>query len=354
MSGQPGYRTALVGKWHLGLLDKHHPTKNGYDYFMGFRGGGTTPVDPVLEKEGRQQQFQGLTTDILTDHALEFLEKEKDGPFLLSLHYRAPHTRWLPVAPEDWRPFADLNPIVFNPDFPYLDIERVKRMTREYLASVKGVDRNLGRVLAKLDELGLAENTVIAYSSDHGYNMGHNGVWHKGNGHYVLTRNPPASANIPDGQRPNMWDRSIKVPTAVVWPGVVPAGTVLEETVSNLDWFPTLVAVAGGAIPADKIVRGRDLRPLLDGTAKNWENDLYGEYSTKHQTRTHMRMYRTPRWKLVRDLLNPERDELYDLRADPHETTNAIRLPANRKIVARLSAELAAKMKETGDRLMKR
>ena len=174
--------------WALGLSGAPHASTPNYDYFMGFRGGGTTPVDPVLEKEGRQQQFQGLTTDILTDHALEFLEKEKDGPFLLSLHYRAPHTRWL----------------------------------------------------------------------------------------------------------------------------------------------------------------------LLDGTAKNWENDLYGEYSTKRETRTHMRMYRTPRWKLVRDLLNPERDELYDLRADPHETTNAIRLPAKRKIVARLSAELAAKMKETGDRLMKR
>lgn len=344
-----GYRTGLVGKWHLGLLDEHHPTKNGYDSFMGFRGGGTTPIDPVLEKEGKERQFQGLTTDILTDHALEFLEKEKDGPFLLSLHYRAPHTRWLPVAPEDWLPFAGLNPIVFNPDFPYLDIERVKRMTREYLASTKGVDRNLGRLLAKLDELGLTENTVIVYSSDHGYNMGHNGVWHKGNGHYVLTRNPPASANIPDGQRPNMWDRSIKVPTAMIWPGVVAAGTVLEETVSNLDWLPTIVAIAGGEIPVGTIVRGRNLKPLLDGTAKNWENDFYGEYSTKHQSRTHMRMYRTPRWKLVRDFMNPERDELYDLRVDPHETTNSIRMPANRKIVARLSVKLAAAMQEIGD-----
>lgn len=346
---QAGYRTGLVGKWHLGLTDAHHPTQNGYDYFMGFRGGGTTPVDPLLEKEGKERQFEGLTTDILTDHAIEFLEKEKDGPFLLSLHYRAPHTRWLPVAPEDWLPFADLNPILFNPDFPYLDVERVKRMTREYLASVKGVDRNLGRLTAKLDELGLAQNTVIVYSSDHGYNMGHNGVWHKGNGHYVLTRNPPASANIPDGQRPNMWDRSIKVPTAVVWPGVIAPGTVLEETVSNLDWFPTMAAMAGAAIPADAVVRGRDLRPLLDGSASGWENDFYGEYSTKHQSRTHMRMMRTPRWKLVRDFLNPERDELYDLRADPHETTNAIRLPAHRKLVARLSAALAARMQEIGD-----
>ncbi len=345
------YRTGLVGKWHLGLLDQHHPTNNGYQYFMGFRGGGTTPVDPVLEKEGKEQPFKGLTTDILTDHALQFLENEKAGPFLLSLHYRAPHTRWLPVAPEDWAPFADLNPIIPNPSFPYLDIQRVKRMTREYLASTKGVDRNLGRVMAKLDELDLSEKTIIIYSSDHGYNMGHSGVWHKGNGHYVLTRNPPATANIPDGQRPNMWDRSINVPTAVVWPGVVRPGTVLEQTISNLDWFPTIVAMAGGELPPDKIVRGRNLLPLLDGSAKNWDNALYGEYSTKHQSRTHMRMLRTPRWKLVRDFMNPQRDELYDLRSDPDETTNMVRLPRNRNVVERLSAELADKMAEVGDRL---
>jgi uncharacterized sulfatase len=181
--------------------------------------------------------------------------------------------------------------------------------------------------------------------------MGHSGVWHKGNGHYVLTRNPPASANVPDGQRPNMWDRSINVPTAVVWPGVVPAETVLEETVSNLDWFPTIVAMAGADIPPDTVVRGRNLSPLLDGTATAWDNALYGEYSTKHQSRTHMRMLRTPRWKLVRDFMNPERDELYDLQADPDETTNMLWLPRNRKVVERLSAELATKMAEVGDRL---
>ena len=349
-----GYRTGLVGKWHLGLLDKHHPTRNGYDFFMGFRGGGIATVDPVLEKDGEEMPFKGLTADILTTEAMGFLERESGGRFLLSLHYRAPHTRWLPVAPEDWAPFDGLNPIIPNPDFPYLDLERVQRMTREYLASTKSVDRNLGRLLAKLDELGLTETTVIVYTSDHGYNMGESGVWHKGNGHYVLTHNPPATANIPTGQRPNMWDRSIRVPTAVVWPGRVQPGQILEGTVSNLDWFPTLAAIADAEIPAGLVVRGRNLEPLLDGKAEKWDNDLYGEYSTHHQSRTHMRMIRTPRWKLVRDFLNPERDELYDLGADPEETTNLIRLPKARATVEKLSALLTRKMRSVGDRLAER
>ncbi len=350
---QAGYRTGLVGKWHLGLLDKHHPTANGYSYFMGFRGGGVATVDPVLEKDGEERPFQGLTADILTEHALEFLEgtSAEEAPFLLSLHYRAPHTRWLPVAPEDWAPFDGLNPIIPNPDWPYLDLERARRMTSEYLASTKSVDRNLGLLLAKLDEMGLTSDTVIVYTSDHGYNMGHSGVWHKGNGHYVLTRNPPATANIPAGQRPNMWDRSIRVPTAVVWPGRIEAGQVIEETVSNLDWFPTVAAIAGAQIPSGTVVRGRSLLPLFDGTAHRWDNSLYGEYSTHHQSRTHMRMLRSPRWKLVRDFMNPERDEFYDLRADPEETTNLIRHPRAREAIQRLQAELIQSMRTVGDRL---
>lgn len=349
-----GYRTGLVGKWHLGLQDEHHPTKHGYMHFMGFRGGGTRTADPVLEKDGKERQFEGLTADILTAEALDFLEREQAGPFLLSLHYRAPHTRWLPVATEDWAPFDGLNPIIPNPDFPYLDVERVRRMTREYLASTKSVDRNIGLLLERLGELGLADSTVIVYSSDHGYNMGHSGVWHKGNGHYVMTRNPPATANIPDGQRPNMWDRSIRVPTAVVWPGRIEAGTVIESTVSNLDWFPTLVSMAGAKVPADAVVRGRDLVPLLLGTTQDWDDELFGEYSTHHQSRTHMRMLRTPRWKLVRDFLNPERDELYDLASDPEETTNLIFHPKAQAAKETLSRRLAARMRARGDRLASR
>jgi len=344
-----GYKTGLIGKWHLGLPDRYHPTRQGFGSFMGFRGGGTATADPRLEKNGVEKDFQGLTADILTDEALEFLRGNVDDPFALCLFYRAPHTRWLPVADEDWAPFADLNPEIPNPEFPNLDTPRVKQMTREYLASTRTVDRNLGRIVDYLDESGLGENTIIIYSSDHGYNMGHSGVWHKGNGHYVLTKNPTATANIPDGQRPNMWDRSIKVPTAVVWPGVTRPKTRIEETVKNLDWFPTILEMAGVEVPEALTVRGRSIVGLLKGMARNWDNGLYGEYSTHHQTRTETRMYRTPRWKLVRDFLNRERDEFYDLKKDPAEATNLIGERRHSSTIRELHLRILENMRQTGD-----
>lgn len=346
-----GYRTGLVGKWHLGLTDEMHPTQFGYQYFMGFRGGGTSPDNPTLEKGGTAQKFAGFTPDILTQHAFEFIRDAGNQPFCLSLHFRAPHARWLPVAEEDWSPFASLDPTIPNPDYPKLDIPRVKQMTNEYLASVHSVDRNVGRLMTLLDERRLTDNTVVIFSSDHGYNMGHNGISHKGNGHWVLTEPPPGTDNIPKGQRPNMYDHSIRVPTAVRWPGMTKPGSVVENTVSNLDWFPTLLAMAGVPMPKEITMRGRSMVPLLQGNQVEWNDDLYAEYSTKHQSRTHMRMYRTPQWKLVRDFLNAGRDELYDLKNDPGETNNLIHSasPEIQQIVAELHQKILAQMTAIDD-----
>ncbi|MBA2114219.1 sulfatase family protein [Bremerella alba] len=347
-----GYHTGLVGKWHLGTPDTMHPTKFGYNHFMGFRTGGAATKNPTLEKNGTNEKIVGLTTDILTDHALEFLNNAPtDKPFCLSLHYRAPHTAWLPVADEDWAPFADLDPEIPNPDYPNLNVPRVKKMTREYLASVAGVDRNIGRVLQWLEDKGLDEKTVVIFSSDHGYNMGHNGIWHKGNGHWVLTKNPPATENIPNGQRPNMYDNSIRIPTIIRWPGTVEPGTTIEQTVSNLDWFPTLLEMAGVETPSDLKIHGKSIVPILKGNDVPWANDFYAEYSTKHQSHTHMRMVRTPQWKLIRDFLNEGRDELYHLADDPAESNNLIDTdsPEVKAIIKQLDAKILAKMKSIND-----
>lgn len=352
---QNGYRTGLVGKWHLGVPDRYHPTQTGFDYFMGFRTGGTTPSNPTLEKDGETREFEGLTPDILTDHAIEFLNSaspdEADKPFLLSLHFRAPHARWLPVADEDWAPFESLDPTLPHPDNPNLDTERVKRMTREYLASVKSVDRNVGRILSALEEVGHTEDTLIIFTSDHGYSMGHNGIWHKGNGHWVLTQPPPATENIPEGQRPNMYDHSIRVPTAVYWPGTIQAGSRVTQTVSNLDWYPTILAMAGVDLPAGELIRGRNFLPILKGESPDWDNEFYAQYSTHHQSHTHMRMYRTAEWKLIRDFLNKGRGELYNLTVDPGETTNLIASEdtTEKKVISRLDAKILEFMRETSD-----
>lgn len=351
---QAGYDTGLVGKWHIGERPENHPTEVGFNHFMGLLEGGTSPDNPELEKDGERQRFEGLTTDILTDHALEFLGRERSDPFFLALHFRAPHAKWLPVADEDWAPFEDMDPELPHPDYPGLDIERAKKMMREYLASVRGVDRNVGRVLAKLDELGLAENTVVIFSSDHGYNMAHNGIWHKGNGHWLLKKEalPEETENIPSGQRPNLYDASVLVPTLVRWPGVVEPGATIDRTVSNLDWFPTFAEIAGAEIPADASLRGRSIVPLLAGeTPEDWEDEIFLQYSTKHQSRTHMRGWRSPRYKLIRDFLNEGRDEFYDLEADPEETTNLIGKlsEAQKAIVADFDAKIRARMEEIGD-----
>ena len=113
-----GYRTGLVGKWHLGVPDKFHPTKTGFDYFMGFRTGGNKVIRPTLEVNGKDQQVDGYTYDILTDDALRFIDRNKDRAFLLCLHYRAPHTAWLPQPDSDRKPFENLDPKIPNPDFP--------------------------------------------------------------------------------------------------------------------------------------------------------------------------------------------------------------------------------------------
>ena len=349
---QAGYHTGLVGKWHLGLTDAHHPTQTGFDYFMGHRGGGWSPKDPTLEKAGTQQKFKGLTTDILADHAIEFLtERPTDRPFLLVLHFRAPHARWLPVAPADWAPFESLKPKLPHPDYPGLDVDRVERMTREYLASVRGVDRNVGRVLDALKRTGANDHTVIVFTSDHGYSMGHNGIWHKGNGHWVLKKEalPKPTENIPRGQRPNMYDNSLRVPTAIRWPGVTTPGSTIRMSVTQLDWFPTMVAISGSKAPDGKIVRGRNLAPLLQGASSNWQNNVFTQYSTKHQSRTHMRCYRTPEWKLVRDFLNPERDELFHLKSDPDELKNLIGEQQHADTVRQLHKKIVQHMRQIED-----
>lgn len=350
-----GYSTALVGKYHLGERPECHPTNVGFDYFMGFLEGGTTPENPTLEKDGENKKFEGLTVDILTDDALDWMKSaaEKDSPFFLSVHFRAPHTKWLPVAPEDWAPFENMDPTLAHPDYPGLDKERAERMMREYLASVRGVDRNVGRILSSLDELGLSENTVVVYTSDHGYNMAHNGIWHKGNGHWLLKKEmmPPGSENVPSGQRPNLYDNSVLVPTLVRWPGRIEAGSESERTVTNLDWFPTFAEIAGAPLGDDVVVRGRSAVPVMEGKATEWDDEVFLQYSTKHQSETDMRGWRSPRYKLVRDFLNPERDEFYDLEDDPEETTNLInRLsPEHEYAVNSFDAKIRARMDEIGD-----
>ena len=361
---QAGYATALVGKWHVGDWTqdpqrRFHPTRHGFEFFTGLTGGGTTTKDPMIEKDGVERKVEGLTEDILTSEAISYIEKSVGGdrrPFFLFLGLRAPHGQYLPVAPEDAAPYRDLDPAIPNPDYHDLNVASVKKMMREYLSSVTCIDRNVGRLLATLDRLKIGDNTVVIFSSDHGYNMGHNGIWHKGNGIWATKTLPPAKPNIAARYRPNLYDHSLRVPALVRWPGAIKPGTVIEQTVSSLDWYPTILALAGVALPAEVVVRGRNALPLLRGEpVPDWNNDFFAEYSMRVYCRTDMRAYRTAEWKLVRDFLNPDRDELYHLRTDPAEAKNRIgdsRDPTVRAAIAALDARIREEMRRHGDPLL--
>lgn len=323
-----GYATALFGKWHLGHQDRQHPTMHGYQEFKGFRIGGITSKDPKVEIDGVEQRVEGYTSDILTNYALDFISGKaaNDQPFLVSVHYWAPHANqgvltendrtWHPLPDEDWKYFKDLDPVIPNPDYPKLDIHRVKRMTREYLASVHSVDRNVGRLLEQLETLGIADNTIVIFSSDNGFNIGHNGIWHKGNGWWILTDNR--------GDRPNLYDNSLRVPCMVRWPEQIPAGQVCHRVINSMDWYPTLMQMCGLGDPSDQRVRGRNSLPLLCGDTADWNDDLFAQYSMWdwNQGGAQLRAYRTPEWKIVVDRKGIIKNELYNIRLDPDEHFN--------------------------------
>ncbi len=353
-----GYQTALIGKWHVGDEPEQHPSKRGYGYFMGFIGGGTSPKDPVLEKDGKTAKREGFIVDLVADEAIDWIQhRDPSKPFAMSLHFREPHAAYLPVRPEDWDKVKDVEIEVPQPIYPGTDIPRVKKMMKEYLASVASIDRNLGKILTQLDALNLSKNTLVIYTSDHGYNMGHHGIYHKGNGHWVLTPEalPPATANIPKGQRPNMFDTSLKVPMVVRWPEHVSANVENKHVISHLDWLPTFAELAGAKLEDGMTVRGKSIVSLLSNPPPPEPPvDFYAEYSTKHQSTTHMRVYRTADWKLVRDFKNPERDELYHLKADPGEHSNLLRSddPEAGAALKQLDKAIGDKMREIRDPLL--
>jgi uncharacterized sulfatase len=339
-----GYVTGLVGKWHLGTLERYHPTKNGFDHFFGFTGGGNTPMDPTLEKDGKNQKLKGSLPDILTDDAIEFVKANKSKPFALCLHFRAPHAPYAPVPKVDSDPFKNLDPTI--PKYPDLNVAKVKKLTLEYYASVHSVDRNLGRLLAELESLGLLENTIIVFTSDHGYNIGHHGLWHKGNGMWILNNNAT--------RRPNMYETSLAVPLLVRWPGVVKGGTRIDSMVSNIDTFASVLGMLKVAPPQGYKQQGMDFSPLLRGEKVAWRDAVFAQYDLHNGPKSEMRSIRTDRWHMVRQYLsNKMPNELFDLKNDPGEEKNLFNDPAHREVRDQLQARLSAWMESIQDPIAK-
>jgi uncharacterized sulfatase len=264
------------------------------------------------------------------------------------VNFRAPHLAYKPVPPEDSAPFRDLDPAI--PAYPGLtdkETKQIKEWTRDYYASVHSVDRNLGRLLALLDELGLAENTIILFTSDHGYMIGHHGLHTKGNARWVVGEQNGK-------QRPNMFDQSLRVPLLVRWPGTVRPGTEVRELVSNIDTFASVLGMLDVPQPKDYRQEGKDFAPLLRGRSVPWRDAAFAQYDLHNGGKARMRSIRTERWHLVRQYLeNGQPDELFDLRDDPEEMRNLYADPAQRSTRDELQRRLTEWLRSVEDPLLR-
>lgn len=288
-----GYRTALVGKWHLGKAPNYGPLLSGYDEFVGMRSGATdyfshrNVVDePDLWRGDSPLEAEGYLTGILGQEAAGFIERSARGgkPFFLSLHFNAPHWPW--EAPDD------------EPESERIAGTKLKHLDggtmRTYHRMIEAMDAEVGRVLETLKRFGLTENTIVVFTSD--------------NGGERFAKTWPFS-----GQKSELLEGGIRVPTIVSWPAMLPRGKTSTQTAITMDWLPTLLGAAkrapDPAYPAD----GIDLFPLLrSGNAV--ERSLYWRYKGNHQ-----RAMLRGAYKYLKILDN---EYLFNIDEDPLERAN--------------------------------
>jgi arylsulfatase A-like enzyme len=317
---EAGYVTANVGKWNLG----DDPRTQGFDvnvagYIGGPRGGYFAPYGlPDLE-DGPEGEY---LTDRLTEEALAFIDEHADEPFFLYFPHFAVHT---PIqSRDDLREKYEAR----EPD--------ENHRNAEYAGMLESVDHSLGRVLAKLDELGLRGNTLVFLHSDNG-------------GHGDFTCNAPLR-----GGKGMLYEGGIRVPLVARWPGRIAAGATCDEPVHGVDFYPTLLELAGARPPANQALDGRSLVPLFDGAPELERDALFWHFPAYLQAyRGTIGPWRTTPVGVVRqddlkllEFFEDGRIELYDLAADPGE---AVDLAASRPEEARsLHARLKTWREEIG------
>jgi len=320
-----GWRCGFSGKWHVGA--SNGPSHGFTDWFVA-EGGRYYGCRTV--REGRVCEEPRYITDAITEEALAMLDTyaESDGPFYLSVHYTAPHSPWIGQHPRELTEiYRDCEFATCPQDYrhPWAtgwinDNHFGKREALEgYFAAVTGLDRGVGRILDKLDEMGVREKTLVVFLSDNGHSCGQHGFWGKGNG--TTPR--------------NMYENSIKVPAVFSHPGVLPRGRVLTHMVSAYDFMPTLLDYCGLPLPEGNFP-GRSFAPLLrgEGDAGREEVVVFDEYGP-------VRMIRTERWKYIyRHAYGPH--ELFDLAEDPGEERNLADDPAYAEKKEELHARMEA------------
>jgi arylsulfatase A-like enzyme len=323
---QAGYATGLVGKWHLGA---NLTPQDGFDYWLTKPDGSTREFyDVDLIHDGKVYREPRYTTEVFTEHAVRFIEQNKDRPFFLYLAYNGPYALGnllLNPARNRWADFYADKPLsCFERDRMHPWLFNNKQFLnnpvsiRRVAAEVSGVDDGVGAVLDALQRLGLDEQTLVAYSSDNGWTGGLNGLFGMG-----------------DHTRPfAAFDSMTRIPMIFRHPGVIPPGRRLSMAVSDYDFMPSVLSHLGLADrmkAAGSKSPGRDFSPALRGQPIAWDDTTFYEMETT-------RSIRTPRWKYVDRLEGP--DELYDLQADPYEKFNLLGQPSHDAVRLDLAARL--------------
>lgn len=294
-----GYATGAFGKWHNGSQSPYHPNARGFNEYYGFTSGHWGQYfDPELDHNGKLVRGKGYITDDLTNHAIEFITQHKDGPFFCYLPFNTPHSP-MQVPDRYFEKFSRLDPQMRARDPRQEEIP----MTRAALAMCENIDWNVGRVLARLDELKLRDNTIVAYFSDNGPNS-----WRWNGGM--------------KGRKGSLDEGGVRAPLLMRWPGHIRPGTRVPQIAGAIDLLPTLADMSGVPVISTKPLDGKSVKPLLLGETKEWPDRMVFSLQNKRIS------VRTQQYRL-----DPT-GQLFDMIADPGQDRD----------VAKEIPEVAAKL----------
>ena len=329
---EAGYNCGISGKWHLG--DSHHMQK-GFDFWEVHAKGGGPYYDAPMIRDGQAYEEPEYVTDNITNNALKFLNTAKENPFYLSVHYTAPHSPWgrehHPVEIyDDYYNNCKFESLPNDHTSPEWMVSHNKNITDNetrrialsgYFAAVTAMDINIGRIIDWLEKNGLREDTLIVFSSDNGMNMGHHGLYGKGNASFPL----------------NMFEESVKIPFIMSQPGRIKEGVVSEAMLSQYDFMPTILEYTGiGKADTTIELPGKSFVSII-----NSETDVHREDVVVFDEYGPVRMIRTKDFKYIhRYAYGPH--ELYDLNNDPKETNNLVANQEFTKTLEKLRNRLSA------------
>ncbi|MFH6604446.1 arylsulfatase [Maribacter algicola] len=317
---QAGYETAAYGKWHNGMQPPYHPNSRGFDDYYGFASGHWgNYFSPMLEHNGRIVKGKGFLVDDLTDHGIDFMEKNRDNPFFLYLPLNTPHSP-MQVPDAYWENFRDKNLAM-----KYLgDEEENENFTRAALAMVENIDHNVGRIMNKLRQLQLEESTIIIYLSDNGPNG-----WRWNGGMR--------------GRKGSTDEGGVRTPFFIQWKDSIPAGKKIKQIGSALDLLPTLSNLVGIVPKTQKPLDGRNLAPLIFDENPEWtDRILFNHWNGKTSLRT--QQYRLDAEDRLYDMVD-DHGQAKDVAQEFPQLTDSLK-----KVKEHWLAEIIAFTRETDDR----